>query len=44
MTPRPLDLGTITALTNFSSLPFKKMVTIWIAFLAVLGAIFWLTR
>ena len=44
MTPRPLDLGPITTLTNFSSLPFKKMVTIWLAFLFVLGAIFFLTR
>jgi hypothetical protein len=44
MSPRPLDLGPITTLTNFRSLPFKKMATIWIAFLLVLGALFWLTR
>jgi len=44
MTPRPLDLGPITTLTNFSKLPVKKMVAIWITFFAVLGAIFWLTR
>jgi hypothetical protein len=44
MTPRPLDLGPITTLTNLGNLPVKQMVTIWIAFLAVLGAIFVLTR
>ena len=44
MTPRPLDLGPITTLTNFGKLPVKQMVTIWAAFFLVLGAIFWLTR
>jgi len=44
MTPRPLDLGPITTLTNFGKLPVKQMVTIWVGFLAVLGIIFWLTR
>lgn len=44
MTPRPLDLGPITTLTNLGNLPVKQMITIWIGFLAVLGMIFWLTR
>lgn len=44
MTPRPLDLGPITTLTNLGKLPVKQMITIWLGFLAVLGAIFWLTR
>lgn len=44
MTPRPLDLGPITTLTNLGQLPVKQMVVIWLAFLAVLGVIFWLTR
>jgi hypothetical protein len=44
MTPRPLDLGPITTLTNFGKLPVKPMVTIWLAFLAFLAVIFWLTR
>ncbi len=44
MAPRPLDLGPITTLTNFGKLPVKQMVTIWVAFLTVLGALFWLTR
>jgi len=44
MTPRPLDLGPITTLTNLGRMPFKQMLVVWIAFLAVLGIIFWLTR
>jgi hypothetical protein len=44
MTPRPLDLGPITTLTNLGNLPIKKMLIIWCAFFAVLGAIFWFTR
>jgi hypothetical protein len=44
MTPRPLDLGPITTLTNLGKLPVKQMVTIWAGFLSVLGIIFWLTR
>jgi hypothetical protein len=44
MTPRPLHLGPITTLTNFSRLPFKQMLLVWLGFFAVLGAIFWLTR
>lgn len=44
MTPRPLDLGPITTLTNLGNLPVKQMITIWIGFLAVLGMIFWFTR
>jgi hypothetical protein len=44
MAPRPLDLGPITTLTNLGKLPVKQMITIWIGFFAVLGAIFWLTR
>jgi len=44
MTPRPLDLGPITTLTNLGRMPFKQMLVVWIAFLAVLGVIFWLTR
>ena len=44
MAPRPLDLGPITTLTNLGNLPVKQMITIWVGFFAVLGAIFWLTR
>lgn len=44
MTPRPLDLGPITTLTNLGKLPMKQMLAIWLAFLLVLGIVFWLTR
>ncbi len=44
MTPRPLDLGPITTLSNLGKLPVKQMVAIWLIFFLVLGAIFWLTR
>lgn len=44
MTPRPLDLGPITSLSNLGYFPFKQMVVIWMGFLGLLGLIFWLTR
>lgn len=44
MTPRPLDLGPITTLTNLAKIPFRPMALIWLGFLVVLGLIFWLTR
>ena len=44
MTPRPLDLGPITTLTNFGRLPFKKMAAIWIVFAIAFVLIFLLTR
>jgi hypothetical protein len=44
MAPRPLDLGPITTLTNLGQLPVRKMVLIWIAFLLILGLVFWWTR
>ena len=44
MAPRPLDLGPITTLTNLGKLPFPQMLSIWLAFLAALALIFWLTR
>lgn len=48
MTPRPLDLGPITALTNLSQnlsrLPYGKMLFVWIAFALLLVAIFILTH
>jgi hypothetical protein len=39
MTPRPLDLGPITTLTNFQ-LPYKKWALIWIAAALLLIVIF----
>ena len=44
MTPRPLDLGPITTLTNFGRLPYVRMVLVWTFFALLLIAIFWLTH
>ena len=44
MTPRPLDLGPITALTNLGRLPYFRMVLAWTLFALLLIAIFWLTH
>lgn len=40
MTPRPLHLGPITSLTNFSRLPYVRMMLIWVLFVALLILIF----
>jgi hypothetical protein len=44
MTPRPLDLGPITTLTNLTQLPFRKMVSAWLFFALVLITIFVVTH
>jgi hypothetical protein len=44
MTPRPLDLGPFTTLTNFSRLPYVRMALAWIGFALLLIAVFWLTH
>jgi len=44
MTPRPLDLGPITTLTNFGQLPYVRMALAWSAFAVLLVAVFWLTH
>lgn len=44
MTPRPLHLGPFTTLTNFTRLPYAKMLLTWVAFAVGLGLIFVLTR
>jgi len=44
MTPRPLDLGPITTLTNFGKLPYVRMVMVWAFFGLLLVFIFWLTH
>jgi hypothetical protein len=44
MAPRPLDLGPITTLTNFSRLPYAKMVFAWCLFALLLVAIFKVTH
>ena len=40
MAPRPLDLGPLTTLTNFSRLPYVRMVLVWAFFGLLLVAIF----
>jgi hypothetical protein len=40
MTPRPLDLGPITTLTNLSLGSIRKMAVVWIAFALTLVALF----
>jgi hypothetical protein len=44
MTPRPLDLGPITTLTNFGRLPFVRIALAWTGYALLLIGIFWLTH
>lgn len=44
MTPRPLDLGPISTLTNFGKIPYVRFAMIWASFALFLVAIFWLTH
>ena len=44
MTPRSLDLGPITTLTNFGRLPYVRMALVWTAFALLLVAVFWLSH
>jgi hypothetical protein len=44
MTPRPLDLGPITTLTNFGKLPYVRMALAWGFFALLLVLVFWLTH
>ena len=44
MTPRPLDLGPITTLTNFGRLPVVRMIVVWSFFAFALVVVFWLTH
>jgi hypothetical protein len=44
MTPRPLDLGPITTLTNFGKLPYVRMVLAWLFYALLLIVVFWLTH
>jgi hypothetical protein len=44
MTPRPLDLGPITTLTNLGRLPYFRMVLAWTVFALLLVGIFILTH
>ena len=44
MTPRPLDLGPITTLTNLGRMPYFRMALAWTIFALLLVAIFLLTH
>ena len=44
MTPRPLDLGPITTLTNLGQMPYFRMVMAWTMFALLLVVIFILTH
>lgn len=44
MTPRPLDLGPITTLTNIGKIPYVRMAIIWGGYALLLVAVFWLTH
>jgi len=44
MTPRPLDLGPITTLTNFGRMPYVRMTVVWTGFALLLIALFWLSH
>jgi len=44
MTPRPLDLGPITPLTNLGKLPYTRMIFAWTLFALLLIALFWMTH
>jgi len=44
MTPRSLDLGPITTLTNLGRLPYARMALVWLGFALLLIGIFWLTH
>jgi hypothetical protein len=44
MTPRPLDLGPITTLTQLSHLPHFKILASWLLFVLLLVVLFYLTH
>jgi hypothetical protein len=44
MTPRPLDLGPITTLSNLGKMPYFRMTLAWALYALLLIAIFWLTH
>jgi hypothetical protein len=44
MHPRPIDLGTITTLTKLGSLPYVRLLLIWLGFAALLIVLFRMTH
>ena len=44
MSPRPLDLGPITTLTNLGKIPFVRIALAWTGYALLLIGVFWLTH
>ena len=44
MTPRSLDLGPLTQLTNLGRMPYVRMAVVWLGYALLLVTIFWLTH
>ena len=44
MTPRPLDLGPITTLSNIGKIPFVRIALVWTGYALLLVALFWVTH
>jgi hypothetical protein len=44
MTPRPLDLGPITTLTNLGKFPYVRIALVWTGYALLLVVVFWLTH
>ncbi len=44
MTPRPLDLGPITTLTNLGKYPYVRMAAAWLLLALLLVGLFWVTH
>jgi hypothetical protein len=44
MTPRQLDLGALSKLTRFGSIPFVRIAIMWAGYALLVVAIFWLTH
>ena len=44
MTPRSLDLGPLTQLTNLGRMPYVRMAVVWLGYALLLIAVFWLTH
>lgn len=44
MTPRPLDLGPITTLTQLGRLPYVRMVLVWTGYALILAVLFWVSH
>jgi hypothetical protein len=44
MSPRPIDLGPITAPTNLGNFPYFRVLLLWLLFAALLVVLFQMTH